>query len=266
MSQPKKVLSGKVAVVTGSTRGIGLGVATQLAMVGADVILNGKHPTPRDPTILEKVGAYGTRVRYFGADMRRRADIESLVRFTEKELGSIDILVNNAGVTHISPVETFPLEMWDEIIAMNLTAPFHATQLCLPGMRQRGWGRVINIASVHGLVSSVHKSAYCAAKHGLIGFTKTVALETATTGITCNAICPGFAYTPLVEKQIRAAADTKYGGDINIATQALLAEKHPSKAFVTVEQIGDVAVFLASPAADQIRGTTITVDGGWVAQ
>ncbi|RNF09816.1 NAD(P)-dependent oxidoreductase [Trypanosoma conorhini] len=266
MPQLEKVLSGKVAVVTGSTGGIGLGIAMQLAKAGADIVLNGRYPTPRDPTILEQVAAYGTRVRYFGADMKRRADIEALLQFTEKELGALDIVVNNAGATHLSPVEDFPPEKWDDIIALDLTAAFHTTQLCLPGMRQRGWGRIINIASTHGLVSSVNKSAYCAAKHGLLGLTKTVALETATTGITCNAICPGFVCTPLVAKQIQAVADAEYGGDIKTATEELISEKHPSKTFVTVEQIGETAVFLAGPGADQIRGAAITVDGGWVAR
>uniref|UniRef100_UPI003FA615FB Hydroxybutyrate dehydrogenase n=1 Tax=Trypanosoma cruzi TaxID=5693 RepID=UPI003FA615FB len=266
MSGEKRVLSGRVAVVTGSRKGIGLGIAMRLAMAGADVVLNGFRQSPEDSAIVEKVAAYGTRVRCFAANMKDRAQVEALIKFTEKELGAVEILVNNAGIQHVSPVETFPSDKWDEIIALNLTSAFHATQLCLPSMRQRGWGRIINIASVQGLVGSMNKSAYCAAKHGLIGFTKVVALETATTGITCNAICPGYVYTPLVEEQIKAVAEAKYGGDMEAATQAFLCEKQPAKAFVTVEQVGDAAVFLASPGADMIRGTTITVDGGWVAQ
>ncbi|ORC90586.1 NAD(P)-dependent oxidoreductase [Trypanosoma theileri] len=260
------ILAGKVALVTGSTGGIGLGIAHQLAKAGADVILNGRSQTPRDPNLINNVSSHGTRVRYFGADTKDRSQIEGMLKYAEKELGAVDILVNNAGIQHVCPVDTFPVEKWDDIIALNLSAAFHATQVCLPGMRSRGWGRIINISSVHGQVASVNKVAYCAAKHGLIGLTKVVALETATTGITCNAVCPGWVLTPLVEEQIKAIADSKFNGDKEAATHDLLSEKQPSNAFVTVEQIGDAVVYLASPGADQIRGTAITLDGGWVAR
>jgi 3-hydroxybutyrate dehydrogenase len=197
--------------------------------------------------------------------MSKPAEIEAMVRYAQAEMGGVDILVNNAGIQHVAPIDEFPVDKWDAIIAINLTSAFHTTRLALPQMKQRGWGRIINIASVHGLVASVNKSAYIAAKHGLIGLTKTTALETATTGVTCNAICPGWVLTPLVQKQVdaRAAAD---GVDDEEAKRRLLAEKQPSLQFTTPDQLGEVAMFLCTPAAANMRGMSLNIDGGWVAQ
>jgi 3-hydroxybutyrate dehydrogenase len=231
-------INGKVALVTGSTSGIGLGIAQSLS---------------------------GVRVDYHGADMSRPDQIEDLIRHTEASFGRLDILVNNAGIQHVAPIEEFPVERWDAVIAINLTSAFHTTRLALPGMRARNWGRVLNIASAHGLVASANKSAYVAAKHGLVGMTKSVALETATTGITVNAICPGWVLTPLVQKQVDARAAAE-GVSMEEAKKALLGEKQPSLQFTTPEQLGELAVFLCSEAASNIRGAAINVDGGWVAQ
>jgi 3-hydroxybutyrate dehydrogenase len=256
------MLKGKTALVTGSTSGIGLGIAMQLARQGADIILNGfgDAEAPR-----AAVAALGVKVGYHGADMSKPAEIEAMQAYADAGFGGIDILVNNAGIQHVAPVEDFPVERWEAIIAINLNSVFHATRLALPGMKAKGWGRIINVASVHGLVASAQKSAYVAAKHGVVGFTKAVALETATTGVTVNAICPGWVLTPLVQKQVDARA-AQNGVDNDEATRQLLGEKQPSLQFTTPEQLGDLAVFLCSPAAANLRGAAINVDGGWVAQ
>ncbi|MEF7615954.1 3-hydroxybutyrate dehydrogenase [Aquincola sp. MAHUQ-54] len=256
------MLKGKTALVTGSTSGIGLGIALRLAAQGANVMLNGfgDHAGPK-----AQVEALGVKCGYSGADMSKPAEIEALVKATEAEFGSLDILVNNAGIQHVANVEDFPPEKWDAIIAINLTSAFHTTRHALPGMKARNWGRVINVASTHGLVASAQKSAYVASKHGILGFTKALALETATTGVTANAICPGWVLTPLVQKQIddRAARE---GISVEAAKRDLLGEKQPSLQFTTPEQLGDLAVFMCSPAADNLRGAAINVDGGWAAQ
>jgi 3-hydroxybutyrate dehydrogenase len=256
------MLKGKTALVTGSTSGIGLGVALALARQGANIVLNGFGDTEGPKG---EVTALGVRVGYHGADMSKPADIADMMAYVEREFGGADVLVNNAGIQHVARVEDFPVEKWDAIIAINLSSAFHTTRLALPGMRKKNWGRVVNIASAHGLVASAQKSAYVAAKHGIVGFTKAAALETATTGITVNAICPGWVLTPLVQKQIddRAARE---GIPVDQAKVDLLGEKQPSLQFVTPQQLGELAVFLCSPAADNVRGVAWNVDGGWVAQ
>ena len=256
------MLKGKTALVTGSTSGIGLGLALALAKEGANVMLNGFGDVDAARAEVAKLGG---RVAYHGADMSKPAEIEAMVRACEAEFGAIDILVNNAGIQHVANIEDFPAERWDAIIAINLSSAFHTTRLALPGMKARNWGRVLNIASVHGLVASAQKSAYVAAKHGLIGFTKSAALECATTGITHNAICPGWVLTPLVQKQVEARATTA-GVSLDEAKRQLLAEKQPSLQFTTPEQLGALAVFMCSPGADNVRGVAWNVDGGWVAQ
>lgn len=254
-------LKGKTALVTGSTSGIGLGIALSLARAGADILLNGfGDPAPA----LQAVADCGVRVEHHPADMSRPEQIAEMVEFARARFGQVDILVNNAGIQHVAPVEEFPVERWDAILAINLSSAFHTTRLLLPGMRERNWGRIINIASAHGLVGSAEKSAYVAAKHGLVGLTKVVALETATTGVTCNAICPGWVLTPLVQKQIDARIAE--GASPAEASEALLAEKQPSLDFVTPEQLGGLALFLCSEAADQVRGAAWNMDGGWLAR
>jgi 3-hydroxybutyrate dehydrogenase len=260
------MLKGKRAAVTGSTSGIGLGIAHALAAQGADVLLNGFG----EATHIERVRASlaeacGVRVAYSAADMSREDEIDGMIEQARRELGALDILVNNAGVQHTAQVQEFPTERWNAIIAINLSAAFHATKGVLPDMTERGWGRIINIASVHGLVASPQKSAYVAAKHGLLGLTKVVALELAATRITCNAICPGWVLTPLVQKQIDDLAVSDKLGE-QAAAAKLLGDKQPSLSFVTPEQIGGLAVFLCSEAAAEIRGAAIPVDGGWTAQ
>ncbi|MCG7372430.1 3-hydroxybutyrate dehydrogenase [Pseudomonas luteola] len=254
-------LKGKTALVTGSTSGIGLGIATRLAEAGADVILNGFGDSEKAKADLSRLGG---RVGYHGADLSRPEQISDLFAYAEHEFGGVDILVNNAGIQHVASVETFPIEKWDAIIAINLSSVFHATRLALPGMRQRGWGRIVNIASVHGLVGSAQKSAYVAAKHGVVGLTKVVALETADCNVTCNALCPGWVLTPLVQQQIDARAATD--GDAERARRELLEEKQPSLEFVTPAQLGELTLFLCSDAAAQVRGAAWNVDGGWLAR
>lgn len=253
-------LHGKVALVTGSTSGIGLGIALKLAEAGADLLLNGFGDSD---AALAAVRAYGVRAEHHPADMSKPEEIEALMHFAANTFAGVDILVNNAGIQHVAPVEDFPVERWDAIIAINLSAAFHTTRLVMPSMRARNWGRIINIASAHGLAASAGKSAYVAAKHGLIGLTKSVALETATTGITCNAICPGWVLTPLVQKQID---DRTVDGDSARAREELLGEKQPSLDFVTPEQLGELALFLCSDAAIQVRGAAWNMDGGWLAR
>ena len=260
------MLAGKVAVVTGSTSGIGLGIARALAGAGCDVMLNGFGDAAAIEAERTRIGReFGVKTAFNPADMSKPAEIERMVEAATRELGRVDILVNNAGIQHTAPVERFPIERWDAVIAINLSAAFHAIRAAVPHMRERNWGRIINIASAHGLVASAEKAAYVTAKHGLLGLTKVVALETATTGITCNAICPGWVLTPLVEKQITDRS-AREGISVDQAKSELLGEKQPSQEFATPEQIGGVAVFLCSPAADQIRGAGLSVDGGWTAQ
>jgi 3-hydroxybutyrate dehydrogenase len=256
------MLNGKTALVTGSTSGIGLGIAKALAQQGANIVLNGFGDAEAPQA---EIAALGVKAAYHGADMSKPAEIEAMMKFAAATFGRVDVLVNNAGIQHVANVENFPPERWDAIIAINLTSAFHTTRLAIPAMREANWGRVINIASAHGLVASAQKSAYVAAKHGVVGLTKTVALETALTGVTCNAICPGWVLTPLVQKQIddRAARE---GIAVAQAQKELLGEKQPSLQFTTVEQLGGLAVFLCSSAADQVRGVAWQVDGGWTAQ
>jgi 3-hydroxybutyrate dehydrogenase len=256
------MLKGKTALVTGSTSGIGLGLALALARQGANVMLNGFGDVEGAKA---QVAALGGGVAYHGADMSKPAEIEAMVRACESGFGAVDILVNNAGIQHVAPIEDFPVDRWDAVIAINLSSAFHAMRVALPGMKLRNWGRVINLASVHGLVASAQKSAYVAAKHGVVGLTKVAALETATTGVTVNAICPGWVLTPLVQKQVDArAAQAGIGNEE--AKRQLLAEKQPSLQFTTTEQLAELALFLCSPAADNIRGVAWNVDGGWLAQ
>lgn len=260
------MLKGKVAIVTGSTSGIGLGIARVLASHGADLMLNGLGSRAEIEALRAGIASeYGVRVCYDSADMSKAAAVRSLIATTRQELGRVDILVNNAGIQFTAAVEEFPAEKWDSILAINLSAAFHGTAAAVPEMRKQGWGRIINIASAHGLVGSAHKVAYVAAKHGIVGLTKVVGLETAGSGITINAVCPGWVLTPLVERQISdMAVDRKISRDD--AAAALLGEKQPSGSFVTPEQLGGTVAFLCSSAADQITGTTIAVDGAWTAQ
>lgn len=256
------MLKGKTALVTGSTSGIGLGIAKALAQQGANIVLNGFGDT-QEPQAL--IRALGVEVAYHGADMCKPADIEAMMAFAAERFGRVDILVNNAGIQHVARVENFPPERWDAIIAINLSSAFHATRLALPAMQSAGWGRIINVASVHGLVASAEKSAYVAAKHGIVGLTKVTALENATSGVTCNAICPGWVLTPLVQKQVDAKA-AALGLSLEQATQQLLGEKEPSMQFTTPEELGALAVFFCSAAANNVRGVAWNMDGGWAAQ
>jgi 3-hydroxybutyrate dehydrogenase len=259
------MLKGKTALVTGSTSGIGLGIARALAGEGANIVVNGFGDAAVIAGIEKELQSSGARTLYHGADMSKPAEIEDLVRAAERTFGRVDVLVNNAGIQFVANVEDFPPERWDAVIAINLSSAFHTIRLALPKMKQANWGRIINIASVHGLVASAQKCAYVAAKHGIVGLTKAVALETATTGVTCNAICPGWVLTPLVQKQIddRAARD-KVSNEV--AKKALLGEKQPSLDFVTPDQLAALTVFLCSDAGSQIRGAAWNVDGGWYAQ
>jgi 3-hydroxybutyrate dehydrogenase len=257
-----RTLVGKTALVTGSTSGIGLGIAKVLASQGANIVLNGFGDVEGPRAEIEDLGV---KVAYHGADMSKVADIEAMMNFVDATFGGTDILVNNAGIQHVASVQDFPVERWDAIIAINLTSAFHTTRLALPYMQKSNWGRIINIASVHGLVGSAQKSAYVAAKHGIVGLTKVTALENATTGVTCNAICPGWVLTPLVQKQIDAKA-ASLGIANDEAVKLLLGEKEPSMQFTTPEELGALALFLCSTAGNNIRGVAWNMDGGWAAQ
>ena len=256
------MLKGKTALVTGSTSGIGLGLAKALAAQGANIVMNGFGEVD---AAVAQVKALGVQVSYHGADMSKPDEIEAMVRHAETTFGGVDILVNNAGIQHVARVENFSPERWDAVIAINLSSAFHASRFALPGMQARNWGRILNISSVHGLVASAEKSAYVAAKHGLVGLTKVTALENATSGVTCNAICPGWVLTPLVQKQVDAKA-AALGISNEEAKRQLLAEKEPSLQFTTPEELGALAVFLCSAAADNVRGVAWNMDGGWAAQ
>ena len=256
------MLANKTALVTGSTSGIGLGIAKALAAQGAHIVLNGFGDAEGPQA---EIAALGVQVAYHGADMSKPAEIEAMMRFAAKRFGRVDILVNNAGIQHVAPVQDFSPERWDSVIAINLSSAFHTTRLAVPAMLAAGWGRILNVASVHGLVGSAQKAAYVAAKHGIVGLTKVVALETATSGVTCNAICPGWVLTPLVQKQVDAKAAAQ-GISNEEATRQLLGEKEPSMQFTTPEELGALAVFLCSPAANNVRGVAWNMDGGWAAQ
>ena len=258
-------ITGKCAVITGSNSGIGLGVAEELARQGANIVLNSFSDRPEGHALADKIAKeHKVQAIYIKADMSRGDECRALVTQAKEALGRVDILVNNAGIQHVAPIDEFPVEKWDQIIAINMSSAFHTTAAALPIMREQGWGRVVNIASAHGLTASPYKSAYVSAKHGVVGMTKTVALETAEEPITCNAICPGYVLTPLVEAQI---PDTmkQYNMDRETVIREVLLQRQPSKQFATVEQIGGTVAFLCSPAAEQITGTTISVDGGWTA-
>lgn len=255
----------KTAVITGSTSGIGLGIAEALAATGANIVLNGFGNAAEIETLRAQLAAkYGVAVRYDGADMSKPGEIEAMLHSVAAEFGSIDILVNNAGIQHVAPVDDFPVAKWDAILAINLTAAFHTIRHALPGMKQKKWGRIVQIASAHALVASPYKSAYVAAKHGVAGLTKTVALEVAAMGITVNAICPGYVWTPLVEKQIPETAKARGISEQQVIDDVLLAAQ-PTKKFVTVEQVGSLTAYLASEAAASITGAIIPLDGGWTA-
>ncbi|MDF2232338.1 3-hydroxybutyrate dehydrogenase [Albimonas sp. CAU 1670] len=258
-------LTGKTAVVTGSNSGIGLGIAEQLAARGVRVVINSFSDSDDDHALAAKIAEeHGTDVAYIQADMSKPDQCRALLTKAEQKLGGVDILVNNAGIQHVAPIEEFPVEKWNAIIAINLSSAFHTTAAALPIMRKGGWGRVVNIASAHGLTASPYKGAYVAAKHGVVGFTKVTALETAKEPITCNAICPGYVLTPLVEAQI---PDTmkQYGMGREEVIEKVILDRQPSKEFATVEQLGGTVAFLCSDDAAQITGTTISVDGGWTA-
>jgi 3-hydroxybutyrate dehydrogenase len=256
------MLKGKTALVTGSTSGIGLGIAKALAAQGANIVMNGFGDVDGAKA---EVAALGVQVAYHGADMSKPDEIAAMMAYAAEQFGRVDILVNNAGIQHVARVENFPPERWDAIIAINMSSAFHATRLALPAMQAAGWGRIINVASVHGLVASAEKSAYVAAKHGVVGLTKVTALENATTGVTCNAICPGWVLTPLVQKQVDAKA-AALGVSNDEARNLLLGEKEPSMQFTTPEELGALAVFFCSPAGNNVRGVAWNMDGGWAAQ
>ncbi len=254
-------LTGKTAVITGSNSGIGLGVARELARAGANVVLNSFTDREEDHALAAEIAAeFGVNARYIQADMSKGAECRALI----EKAGACDILVNNAGIQFVSPIDEFPVDKWDAIMAINLNSVFHTTAAALPVMRAAGWGRVVNIASAHGLTASPYKAAYVAAKHGVVGMSKTVALETAEENITCNAVCPGYVLTPLVEAQI---PDTmkEYDMDRDQVVREVMLARQPSKQFATVEQLGGTVVFLCSDAAAQMTGTTLSVDGGWTA-
>jgi 3-hydroxybutyrate dehydrogenase len=255
------MLKGKTAIITGSNSGIGLGVAEELARAGANVVLNSFTDRAEDHALAADLAArHGVEARYLAADMSDAAACRGLI----EAAGGCDILVNNAGIQYVAPVDEFPVDKWNQILAINLSSAFHTAAAALPGMRARGWGRIVNIASAHGLTASPFKSAYIAAKHGVVGLSKTIALETAGQGITCNAICPGYVLTPLVEAQIPDQMKV-HGMDRDTVIREVMLLRQPSRQFATVEQIGGTTVYLCSAAADQVTGTTISVDGGWTA-
>jgi 3-hydroxybutyrate dehydrogenase len=260
------MLKGKTALVTGSTSGIGLAIARALAEDGANLMINGfgeAAAIERERSGIER--EFGVKVRYSAADMSKSGEITEMIAATEKEFGSLDVLVNNAGIQHVANIEDFPIDRWDAIIAINLSSSFHTIRTAVPSMKKRKWGRIINIASAHGLVASGQKAAYVAAKHGVVGLTKVVAIETANAGITVNAICPGWVLTPLVQKQVDARAKEE-GVSVEQAKVGLLSEKQPMHEFTRPENIGALAVFLSSDAAASITGSAYSIDGGWVAQ
>jgi 3-hydroxybutyrate dehydrogenase len=260
------ILAGKTAIVTGSTSGIGLGIARAMAAEGANIMLNGFGDAAAIERIRKDIAAAGPgKAAYHPADMSKPDQIADLVARTASSFGSVDVVVNNAGIQHVAPVEDFPVERWDAVIAINLCSSFHTIRAALPLMKKAGWGRIINIASTHGLVASAQKTAYVAAKHGVIGLTKAVALECADTGVTCNAICPGWVLTPLVQKQIEARAAAEKTS-VDQARTALLGEKQPQLQFTTPEQLAALALFLCSPAAANMQGSQLVSDGGWTAQ
>jgi 3-hydroxybutyrate dehydrogenase len=260
------LLAGKVALITGSTSGIGLGIARSLAVAGAAIVLNGFGPTDQIKQAQDAIAdEFGVTVRYSAADMTKPDAIGGMIAMTLEEFGRLDVLVNNAGIQHVAPVDQFPAAKWDAILAINLSSAFHTIQHALPSMRKNGFGRIVNVASAHGLVGSPFKAAYVAAKHGIVGLTKVVALETAEDGITCNAICPGYVYTPLVEAQIDGQARA-HGIPRGQVIRDVLLAKQPNKRFATVEELGELTVFLASEAASSITGVALPVDGGWTAQ
>ncbi len=259
------MLQGKTALITGSTSGIGLGIAQAFAAQGANIVLNGFGDKAEIECLrVRLMDAHRVKVSYDGADMAKADAIETMMKVAIGEFGSLDILVNNAGIQHVAPVDEFPVAKWDAILAINLSSAFHTTRLALPAMKQKGWGRIINIASAHALVASQYKSAYVAAKHGIAGFTKSVALEVAEQGITANAICPGYVWTPLVEKQIPDTAKARGLTEEQVKHDVLLAAQ-PTKKFVTIGEVAAFAVFLAGDAAASITGTVLPIDGGWTA-
>jgi 3-hydroxybutyrate dehydrogenase len=260
-----RALDGRVAVVTGSTSGIGLGIAAALAEAGAMIVLNGFGDAAEIETVRQVLSArHDVAVRYDGADMSDPDAVTAMMAQTAASFGAVDILVNNAGIQHVEAIETFPPEKWDAILAINLSAVFHATRAALPAMKRRGWGRIINVASAHGLIGSAFKSAYVAAKHGVVGFTKVTALEAAEQGVTCNAVCPGYVWTPLVEKQVAAQAIAHGLSEEDVVKKVFLADQ-PTRKFTTVSEIAGTVAFLCGPFAGSITGTTIAIDGGWTA-
>jgi 3-hydroxybutyrate dehydrogenase len=260
------MLKGKTALITGSTSGIGKAIATRLAAEGCNIVLNGFGDSGEIDALKRSLAAeHSVMVGYSSADLTRIPAIENMMAYVQSEFGGADILVNNAGMQHVSPIEDFPVDKWNLIIALNLSAAFHTIRLAMPGMKEKGWGRIIQTASAHALVASPYKAAYVAAKHGIAGLTKTVALEGATHGVRCNAICPGYVHTPLVDAQITDTAKARGITEDEVVKNVILAAQ-PTKEFVTAEQIGEMAAFLCSPAASQINGALLPVDGGWTAQ
>jgi 3-hydroxybutyrate dehydrogenase len=260
------MLNGKNAIVTGSTSGIGLGIARAMAQAGANVVLNGFGAPAEIENLRAAIATeFGVKALYSPADMTKPAEIAAMVKTAETTLGSVDILVNNAGIQHVAPIEEFPIEKWDAVIAINMSSAFHTIRAAVPGMKARKWGRIINTASAHSLVASPFKAAYITAKHGLVGLSKTVALELATFGVTCNCISPGYVWTPLVERQIPDQMKTRGMTEEQVKRDVLLAAQ-PTKQFVTVDQVASLALYLASDAAANITGANISIDGGWTAQ